>query len=113
MHVSSDECKQFFLGCGSIGFAIDSTGSSVNGVPEDRSKAALGLVDGLKSKGIDISSWTLTTFNDESGGWEDIDPVNVQLIVTTDNTETFQQGLENVTFGGGTDPTERVTQGNF
>ena len=110
MHVSSDECKQFFLGCGSIGFAIDSTGS---GGQEDRSKAALDLVDGLKSKGIDISSWTLTTFNDKSGGWEDIDPVNVQLIVTTDNTDTFQQGLENVTFGGGNDPTERVTQGNF
>lgn len=95
-------------GCGSIGFAIDNTGSGSSVIT-----TAYGLVDALKSKGTEVSTWTLTTFNDVNAalGFEEIDSSNVKLITTTDNADTFRQSMTAITHSGEGDGPERATQG--
>lgn len=95
-------------GCGSIGFAIDNTGSGSSVIT-----TAYNLVDALKSKGTEVSSWTLTTFNDVNAalGFEEIDSSNVKLVTTTDNIDTFRQSMTAIEHSGGGDGPERATQG--
>ena len=93
-----------------MGFALDNTGSGSNVIT-----TAYGLVDALKSKGTEVSSWTLTTFNDVNAahGFEEIDSSNVKLITTTDNVDTFRQSMTAIEHSGGGDGPERATQGCF
>ena len=100
----------YHIGCGSIGFAIDNTGSGSSVMT-----IAYGLLDALKSKETEISSWLLTTFNDvdASLGFEAIDPKNVELVTTTDSIDTFRQSMTTITHSGGGDGPERATQGGI
>lgn len=93
-----------------MGFAIDNTGSTANLIT-----TLNDLVDGLKSKGTEFSSLTLTTFNDvdSSLDFEGIDSRNVKLVTTTDSLDTFRQSMNTIKHSGGGDLPERATQGPF
>ena len=93
--------------CGSLGLAIDNTGSG-----SDYLQILLGLVESLEK----VPFWTLTTFNDFSNkiAFEEIASENVDFLVSTDNVDIFKESLIKMNFSGGGSTSDfalRATQG--